>query len=100
MSNVPRFFDKCGKEVKPGDLIVYGHALGRCAGLKYGRVTAVKLTKSEYSDPEVKLTVQGVDDDWDQEKPSLTKLGTLKFSKRVLKVSEDQIPKEVLELLK
>ena len=35
-------YDKTGTEIKEGDFIVYGHALGRCAGLRIGKVLAIK----------------------------------------------------------
>ncbi len=53
--------DKIGQEIKVGDLIAYGHALGRCAGLRIGKVLEAGP----------KLVVWGVDDDWSREKPRL-----------------------------
>jgi hypothetical protein len=38
----PIMRDKSGRELEPGDFIVYGHALGRCAGLRYGVVLEVR----------------------------------------------------------
>jgi hypothetical protein len=104
------FFDKAGKQVLPGDIIVYGHGLGRCAGLRYGKILAVQLSKTsayEY-DPKtqtrgahypVRLRVQGVDDDATYRGPVLCKPGTLSFESRVLKVRADQLPPAVAKLL-
>jgi hypothetical protein len=97
---MPEFKDKVGNELQPGDLIIYGHALGRCAGLRYGKVLYAKESKSAWSDKtKNNLRVQGVDDDWSHMKPELAKPGTLQFSTRILKVRRDQIPANVLALL-
>lgn len=94
-----KFIDKSGREVKPGDYIIYGYNLGRCASLKYGRVVDLKLDKSwrATNKPKVKLTVQGVEDGWQGLR--LTKKSTLEFSERILIVTKTQIPEEVLKLL-
>lgn len=98
----PKFIDKAGREIKAGDLIVYGHNLGRCAGLRYGRVVAVTLSKEErYRDRIPKLRIRAVDDDWGCKDVSLlAKDSFLSYGNRVLKVTEDQIPSEVLALLR
>lgn len=99
------FKDKCGRRLVPGDLIVYGHALGRCAGLQYGKVLSVQLKKADdYRDGPrpTCVTVQGVDDEHWAAKPGEWKLlrkGTLWFSSRVLRVTRDQVPGEALALL-
>ena len=94
------FCDKTGKQLFPGDYIVYGHALGRCAGLRYGVVLdIVKSENDDYGRPGCKLHVQGVDDDWGERcKP--VKPGYLQFPKRVLKVALGQIPENVRTVLK
>lgn len=117
------FRDKAGRTVKPGDLIVYGHALGRCASLQYGKVLAItsqrktayhwdSKTKEHHSREydHAKLKVKGVrfEDNWsglpegsgwrDNEVAEL-RAGVLEFSSRVLKVTRDQIPQLVLEAL-
>jgi len=94
-----RFLDKCGDAVRPGDFIVYGHALGRCAGLRYGRVIAIKEGNLDYDKKGPKLHVIGLDDDRSYKKPRLCKKGVLSFSSRVLKVNKSQIPAPALELL-
>ena len=41
MNTIP-IQDILGREIKAGCIIVYGHALGRCAALKIGKVLKVK----------------------------------------------------------
>lgn len=97
------FKDKAGTVLVPSDLIVYGHALGRSAGLRYGKVLAIVEgccydlhgTKS----PKIKIQVIGVCDDWDDPPSLLLKESVLEFSKRVLRVTKDQIPSNILSLL-
>lgn len=100
--------DKAGRELKPGDLIIYGHSLGRCAGLQYGKILAVKFKDDrkynfktrEHEDIKVPhYTVQGVDGDWGHQEPKLRKKGTLQFGDRILAVYRDQVPGAILDLL-
>ena len=95
--------DKSGREIKINDYIVYGHALGRCAGLKYGKVLAFKEFETFHinKDKKIGLSVIGIDDDWSSQKPELGKRkGFLQFpEERVLIVSLDQLPKGYKELL-
>jgi hypothetical protein len=93
------FKDKAGVPLKAGDIIVYGHALGRCAGLQYGRVLEVRVVVSRRRDEEkIKLRVQGVDSDRGDE-PRLLKPGFLEFPERILKVREEQVPEGIWRLL-
>lgn len=91
--------DKAGIELRPGQWIIYGHALGRCAGLQYGVVLSVKPAKGYYHKGKDCITVQGVDSDWEGHKPRLLKKGTLFFSERILAVFSIQVPDEVRQLL-
>lgn len=101
------FTDKAGKPVLSGDLIVYGHALGRCAGLRYGKVLALiphpdkDRVYNKTGDRDCKLRIIGVDDDWSSHKPPelLSKASVVSFGARVLKLHPDQVPLKVLELL-
>ncbi|MBI2030795.1 hypothetical protein HYT05_04190 [Candidatus Kaiserbacteria bacterium] len=101
------FTDKAGVAIVPGDYIVYGHALGRCAGLRYGKVLALvphpPKERSYYKvgDRECKLRIIGVDDDWSSHKPPelLTKASVVGFGSRVLKLYPSQVPEKVAELL-
>lgn len=98
--------DKAGREVRPGDLIIYGHALGRCAGLRYGKVLAITWKTAFYrgEKKEPHFTVQGVDTDWSdwdhRGQPELCgRKGTLQYGSRILVLERDQVPMAVLELL-
>lgn len=97
-----KVLDKAGNEIKIGDFIIYGHALGRCAGLRYGKVLGFEEAEVSLWNKEktTYLKTIGVDDNWGN--PHLNKrAGTLQFPEsRVLIVSENQIPVRVLELLK
>jgi hypothetical protein len=89
----PRIFDKLGKEITQGCYIVYGHLLGRSAGLKVGKVLAIKPAP-EGRFGEARITVRGVNDGWYDEKPSLSEnKGTLQFPDRCLVVNESDLPK-------
>ena len=99
----PKFIDKSGREVKAGDVIVYGHALGRCAGLQYARVLA--LTENPNPGPyfggeqPMKLRVIGVTTDFGQKPELLSKASTVMFGERVLRVERNQVPADHLKLL-
>jgi hypothetical protein len=90
------FKDKLGKPIEPGCYIAYGHALGRCAGLRIGMVLAVKTIKSGLARPgysDVRITVIGVDDDWRDDPLMLNnRTGTLMFPDRVIVLSPKSIP--------
>lgn len=95
--------DKLGQEIKVGHYIAYGHAMGRSAGLRIGRVHAIKHTPKErmyHGDSGWRITVQGVDDDWNHRKPELCKrMGTLLFPDRVIVLDVRHIPEQHLALL-
>jgi len=95
------FTDKLGQEVGVGDCIIYGHALGRCAGLRIGKVLKIikKTIDNDYLSP-WRITVQGVDDDWDHNEPSLCRKGTLQFPKRIMRVDTNTLPDNIQELLR
>lgn len=90
--------DKLGQEITPGVWIVYGHALGRCAGLRIGKVLAVDRGPEDTRCPwnrQDRITVWGINDDYiayhrfnpDDEwaKPkALSKKSTLLFSSRIV----------------
>lgn len=93
--------DKSGREISVGNYIIYGHALGRCAGLKYGKVLGFKETEVSFWHKEktVYLQIIGCSDDWNIELNS--RKSFLQFPEsRVLVIEEYQMPKEVLNLLK
>lgn len=95
--------DKSGRELKVGDYIIYGSLLGRCAGLKYGKILELTKAKessyrSQYEGP-LKLKVVSVDDNWSHRGPELCKPGYLEFSERILKIQRNQIPEQILTML-
>jgi hypothetical protein len=93
--------DKLGKPISVHDYIVYGHALGRCAGLRVGRVLAVIESKQQSAfDSGWKLTVIGVEDDWaSQEVKLCSRKGTLMFPNRTVVVDSTNLPKNYLKML-
>lgn len=91
----PEFLDKSGHIILAGDLIVYGVAYGRSAGLSYGKVLEVAAPKENWRGKgKVKLRVQGVDKPWGAVQTK--KPGTLEFSERVLKITRDYVPADIL----
>jgi hypothetical protein len=99
--------DKLDQDIRVGSYIAYGHALGRCAAIKIGRV--LKLT-SKPDDPITcsssphRLTVVGIEDDlvWigrDKYPPKLSKIGTLLYPDRVLVLNPSMLTPEYKALL-
>ena len=97
--------DKLGQEIKPGAWIIYGHALGRCAGLRVGKVLKIALgpeTDMPWNRRD-RISVWGFDDDhidyfrhnpgdkWAEPKP-LSKPSTVLFSSRCVVVPESFVP--------
>ncbi len=94
-------FDKCGKEILIGSYIVYGHNLGRCAGLKFGKVINIEDYKPNTScDKSVRIKVIGVDDDWNFNIPKICKAGTLMYSNRIIVLPFEILPEYAKNLLK
>ena len=95
--------DKLGQEIKPGCVIAYGHALGRCAGLRIGEVLAVESRLQAYPlESNCRITVQGIDDDdnWDSKPAELcSRAGTLQFSNRVIVLPLALVPETFRKLL-
>ncbi len=98
--------DKLGQPILVGSYIAYGHALGRCAAIKIGRVLKVAtLPKKELSSVSPhRITVVGIDDDlvWVDPKrypPKLSKVGTLMYPDRVIILKPSIIPTEYRALL-
>lgn len=81
--------DKAGTLIKPGDFIVYGQALGRCASLNYARVTDVGESKDEYNKHPT-CRVVGVTASFSRGL-QLQKPATLHFSERILVVTPQQM---------
>lgn len=95
--------DRLGRDIVVGSYLAYGHALGRCAGLRIGKVTAIKLAaeKRYYgNEPDWRITVIGVDDDWNHRTPELCKRkGTLMFPDRMVVLDFDKLPERYQRLL-
>jgi len=90
---VSKVYDKVGQEITKGCFIAYGHALGRCAGLRVGRVESVNIQEKTQYDwekkkdipyDEISVTVLGIDDDWDEKPHLLEKKSTLFFPERMI----------------
>ena len=94
-------FDKLGQPIEVGAVIAYGHALGRCAALRIGRVLAVsKRPQGCGADSDCRIKVQGIDDDWRSQKPTLcARAGTLMFSQRVICIPPSIVPDSVKQLI-
>jgi hypothetical protein len=87
--------DKIGRPIQVGCYIAYGHALGRCAGLRIGLVLNIKEPSPEGTNSwEAKgwrITVIGIDDDWEHRPIEiLSRKGTLQFPNRILVL--DDVP--------
>jgi hypothetical protein len=90
--------DKLGRPITVGCYIAYGHALGRCAGIRIGKVLAIKKNPEadNYPGEGWKFTVWGVDDDWNRLQLNSRK-GTLFFTTRIFVL--DEVPAEYKTLL-
>ncbi len=96
--------DKSGRLIKPGDFIVYGHAMGRCAGLRYGIVKEIKQGKDIWSGKgKEHCRVRGADDDNFSGERRTHKLserdGTLMYGERILVLEGHQLPMDALVVL-
>lgn len=98
-------FDKLGQPVEVGSIIAYGHALGRCAGLRVGRVLELFPPPPDpkpysWGHAGWKAKVIGVDDDWSGRPPSLLdRTGTLMFPDRWIVLADEQVPAAYRNLL-
>ena len=94
--------DKLGQEIKVGDYIAYGHALGRCAGLRIGKVLKVSYEKSNDWPREdiFKIKVWGIDDEWSYAPILCSTPGTLNFPDRIVVLPLNQVPPDYVELIK
>jgi hypothetical protein len=96
--------DKAGQSLYPGDYIVYGHALGRCAALRFGIVLDIYEANDPYGwwpgkdkgKKKVHLRIRGIDTEgWEVEAKGpklLTKDSTLQFPDRVVRLTKNQVP--------
>lgn len=95
--------DKLGRAFKAGDFIAYGHALGRSAGLRIGKVLDIRRVGGlsygpDYAVPKpvYRIAVVGADDDWDARELTLCKKGTLYYPERCLLL--DSVPPSYMKL--
>ena len=95
-----KMIDKLGQEITVGSYIAYGHALGRCAGIRIGKVLKLDIKYDPYSHlPGLRITVQGVDDDWSHKKLALTaKKGTLMYPDRMIVLDPKVVPSQIKTL--
>ena len=99
-------FDKLGNEITEGCYITYGHALGRCAALRIGKVLKITEHEKQYGEGvEYHFTVWGVEDErgWmkeDDEPILCEKKGTLLFADRIIVLKEEMLPEKYLKCLK
>lgn len=95
--------DKSGRPISVGDLVIYGHALGRCAALQYGKILAIKWKEGYDRSKRASFTVQGVglsdNGTHSSHSASMLQKGTLQFGSRILVITRDQVPAKVLALL-
>lgn len=100
--------DKAGNVIEPGCYIIYGHNLGRCAGLRYGKVLEVvpeppydpTIPSWDDNRPKAGVVVIGIDDDWDHRSAELlSKKSKLWFNDRMLVLADWQVPERYKELL-
>lgn len=94
--------DKIGQPLTVGDYVVYGHALGRCAGLRIGKILKIYEAVENYSNKKsIHFTVMGVDDDHPTLWPAALceRRGTLMFHDRIMKLSAETVPQEIKNLL-
>lgn len=92
-----KFTDRFGNVLGPGDYVVYGRNLGRCATTAIGRVVEIKLKESRYphvqalandGKPDVKIVLDSVQDDQGHDRmeglPPRIKRLTIQESERVI----------------
>jgi hypothetical protein len=98
--------DKIGQDINVGDYIAYGHALGRCAGIRIGKVLAIKgevhTNLRGKEETRWRIHVWGIDDDYfpNMELQILTHKGVLEFPNRIVRLDIDQVPSAYIELLR
>ena len=95
------FTDKVGQPIHVGDVIAYGHALGRCAGMRIGMVLKLAVVEPQFShESPHRITVIGVNDDWERSPPKLlSKSSTLLYPNRTVVIPRERVPFEYLTIL-
>ncbi len=109
----PTCYDLVGREIKPGVIIAYGHAIGRSAGLRigkvidvlayaamryeyvtpyvYGQPTPNRVLIEDTKNPDWRVTVQGFNTGWNanQTATPLARLSTLMYPARMVVIGEN-----------
>jgi hypothetical protein len=101
MSEIGAVPDKLGQEITAGSFVVYGHALGRCAGLRIGKVLSIiAYPEARRKDERFRIRVRGIDDDCGscQSKACETD-GILKFPDRIVVLDDAIVPTLYRKLL-
>ena len=93
--------DKTGREITVGCYMAYGHALGRCAGIRIGKVLDLVEYKDNDGKQQAVITVIGVDDDWGTNKPRLCeRTGNLLYPERTVVLPKKLMSAAHIKLLK
>lgn len=97
----PPYFDILNREITPGCYLAYGHALGRCAAIRIGRVVEVKPLPDEGGNGKARINVMGVEEhSW--RGPGLracSKVGVLQFPERCIVLDDAQVPEKYRKIL-
>lgn len=88
-----KIYDKLNQELKPGDIVAYGHALGRCAGLRIGKVVGAEKDGRNY-----KIWIVGVDGEHRPTK-TLVRRSPLLYPSRMIVLNPATVPDDVMRLL-
>jgi hypothetical protein len=92
------FRDKIGQEVMVSDFIAYGHAVGRSAALRIGKVLAITKTPSvrHRREFDFSIRVRGVEESY--QGPQLCKRdGILQYPERIIKLPA--VPEDIAKVL-
>ncbi len=92
--------DKIGQYLNVGDYIAYGHAMGRCAGIRIGKILKITYKGKMRDEDQWSICVIGIDDDWNMLEPCLAShKGTLQFPDRIIRLDRIAVPDKYLNFL-
>lgn len=98
--DIQSYRDLLGNQVLIGDYIGYSTLYGRSAAMKIGKIVRIRLSPStrwNHSDA-YSITVAGCEKNWNG-KWERTKLGTLAFPTRTIRLNPAEIPQEAWDIL-